>query len=392
MECYCSLRNIQDLMVDCHPIFAKDISRSHQFGPKVLPDVLFGYVLYAGRILKAEILIADIDELEQMDACKNPDKFYIPSRRWNSQNSWRRSTSETIHLNQGSSGTRRGPIIFRASPTPHQDESRRDDAMRELKMISGLLREISFIAITWNPDSNSTCREKNHFLFLWSTSALDVLLDKHIEDCWKVEGQASQDSFSCMKGHLTDIHGPDGDLRGNKQPRDPTMYGQMCGKHVSDAAKSKAKQKWAIEKPKLDNARQWRGILFIDLEDEFKHTMKNVRRKLEIPMPAAMPCKTPANCGGEICHKLGNTGPNMLVLSKLTNLWEYDWKVRRTNITKITFSAKGINSLSRYNMSHKFIPMPQASKNTRCGGCSGKRMGKLEKPPAWQLTNARNKN
>ena len=61
---------------------------------------------------------------------------------------------------------------------------------------------------------------------------------------------------------------------------------------MSDAAKSKAKQKWAIEKPKLDNARQLRGIFFIEPEDEeFRHIIKNARRKLEIPMPAAMPCK-----------------------------------------------------------------------------------------------------
>ena len=64
-------------------------------------------------------------------------------------------------------------------------------------------------------------------------------------------------------------------------------------KHMSDASKRKEKQKWAIEKPKLDNARRLRGIYFIDLEDEkFKRTMKIARRKLEIPMPAAMPCKT----------------------------------------------------------------------------------------------------
>ena len=75
---------------------------------------------------------------------------------------------------------------------------------------------------------------------------------------------------------------------------------------MSDAAKSKAEQKWTIEKPKLDNARQLRGIFFIDPDDEeFKHTMKNARRKLEIPMPAAMLCKTPTNCRGETCRNIG---------------------------------------------------------------------------------------
>ena len=61
--------------------------------------------------------IADIEELEEMVASEiharrlngkevltpmKGNNFYIPSRRWNSQSLWRRSTSETIHLNQGS--------------------------------------------------------------------------------------------------------------------------------------------------------------------------------------------------------------------------------------------------------------------------------------------------
>ena len=60
-------------------------------------------------------------------------------------------------------------------------------------------------------------------------------------------------------------------------------------KGMSDASKRKKKQKRAIEKPKLDNARRLRGIYFVNLDDEeFKLTMKNARRMLEIPMPAAM--------------------------------------------------------------------------------------------------------
>ena len=42
-----------------------------------------------------------------------------------------------------------------------------------------------------------------------------------------------------------------------------------------DASKRKAKQKFAIEKSKLDNARKLRGIFFIEPEDEdFKNIMK----------------------------------------------------------------------------------------------------------------------
>ena len=93
MDCYCYLRNIQDLlsdgntpyerrfgmpftgpvipfgsMVEYHPISAKDLSRLHQCGPKVLPDIFIVYVLYAGGIWNGDILVADIEELEEIVA------------------------------------------------------------------------------------------------------------------------------------------------------------------------------------------------------------------------------------------------------------------------------------------------------------------------------------
>ena len=107
-------------MVEYHPVSAKDISRLHQFGPIVLPGIFLGYVLSAERIWKGDIMVADIEELEQVDASEiharrfnakdvltpmKGDDFIL--RRWNSQNFWRRSTSENIHLNPGSSRTRR---------------------------------------------------------------------------------------------------------------------------------------------------------------------------------------------------------------------------------------------------------------------------------------------
>ena len=93
MECYTYLRNVTDLlsdgktpcerrfgvsfdgpvipfgaMVEYHPISAKDLSRLHQFGSKVLPGLFLGYALHAGRIWKGDILVADIQELEEVDA------------------------------------------------------------------------------------------------------------------------------------------------------------------------------------------------------------------------------------------------------------------------------------------------------------------------------------
>ena len=56
---------------------------------------------------------------------------------------------------------------------------------------------------------------------------------------------------------------------------------------------------------KLDNASQSRGLFFIEPDDEdFKHTV-NACRTFEIPMSAAMLCKTPVNCRGDTCRNIG---------------------------------------------------------------------------------------
>ena len=53
--------------------------------------------------------------------------------------------------------------------------------------------------------------------------------------------------------------------------------------------------------------------------------------------------------------------------------------------------AKRVNSMTRDSLVHKFIPMPQVLKNSRCKGGSGKELEKLEKIPAWDLTKVINK-
>ena len=93
MECYTYLRNVTDLLsdgktpyerrfgqpfrgpivpfgslVEYHPITVKDESRIHQFGKKVLPGLFLGYALYVGGMWKGDVLVADLEELETMDA------------------------------------------------------------------------------------------------------------------------------------------------------------------------------------------------------------------------------------------------------------------------------------------------------------------------------------
>jgi len=55
-------------MVEYYPISSRDQSRLHQFGKQVLPGIFLGYALIAGGIWKGNVLVADIEELEKMDA------------------------------------------------------------------------------------------------------------------------------------------------------------------------------------------------------------------------------------------------------------------------------------------------------------------------------------
>ena len=141
VECYCYLRNIHDklserrfgkqfnglvipfgVMVEDHPISAKDQSRLHQIGSKVLPGIFLDSALYAGRNLerrhysRRHCRIGGDGRIwipRQKAQCKGSViaakkwKLHVPGRRWNSQNLWGRTASENIHLDPGPTGTRR---------------------------------------------------------------------------------------------------------------------------------------------------------------------------------------------------------------------------------------------------------------------------------------------
>ena len=55
-------------MVEYHPSSPKDQATLHQFGKKVIPGIFLGYELIAGGIWKGDILIADLEDLEKLDA------------------------------------------------------------------------------------------------------------------------------------------------------------------------------------------------------------------------------------------------------------------------------------------------------------------------------------
>ena len=124
---------------------------------------------------------------------------------------------------------------------------------------------------------------------------LDVMQESRIDDYWNIDGSRDlSDSWTVFTQFTLLIEKPpEGHMwsgwrlskrQATSRPDHswPELWREMSEKH-----------EWAIEKPKLDNARRLRGIYFIDPEDmEFNETIRNAGKKLETPMAPAVPCKT----------------------------------------------------------------------------------------------------
>ena len=130
---------------------------------------------------------------------------------------------------------------------------------------------------------------------------LDVKQERRIDDDWNVdESRDLSDSWTGFT-QFTQLSEkpPEGNMwSGRRLTRKqltsrPDHLWPERWRGMSKNAKLREKHKWAIEKPKLDNARRLRGIYFIDPEDmKFKEIFQNARRTLETPTAPAMFCKT----------------------------------------------------------------------------------------------------
>ena len=151
-------------------------------------------------------------------------------------------------------------------------------------------------------------------------------------------------------------------------------------KHISDASKRKEKQKWAIEKPKLDNARRLCGIFSIEPEEEeFKRIMKNARGKLENPMPAAVPCRIYLHQHRETCGTVGQHKTKYACIVEADESVRIRMEGSQSKNHEDHIAGKGVNSLSHLNLVHKFLPIPEAMKIPVAKAALEKEREKLKK-------------
>ena len=445
MECYTYLRNVTDLLsdgmtpyerrfgkpfegpvipfgslVEYHPITAKDQSRIHQFGKKVLPGLFLGCALYAGGIWKGDVLVADLEELETMDASEIYSKrlnakevifpkegeftFPIADGRIKTPREDQELRTSTLIRPRPSRGE--GHIDFLGEsegsfPQPHDSLPVAGEAINDFWSMSGSFiyrHHVEPRVKLYSPREESFPIPLKYIDVSRTTHTnLDVKQEKRIDDYWNIDGSRdlSVPWIGFTQFTLLDEKPPDGytwfgeRLTRKQLTSRPDHLWPELWKSMGKNAKLKEKQKWSEEKIHLDNVRKLRGIYFIDPEDkEYKETIKNARKKLETSVAPAMPCKIMKNCGSDESDKNK---------TKLACILEANESTRMRMGSSIPhnhedhIAGKGENSLQHYNLVHKFIPMSQAMKIPAAKAAVDKECEKLEKISAWNLTKVKSK-
>ena len=267
---------------------AKDQSRIHQFGKKVLPGLFLGYALHAGGTWKGDVQVADLEELETMDASEIHSKrlnakeglifpqegeftFPIADGRIKTlgrDQELRTSTLVRYRPIQGESN-----IDFRGEsegslPQPHDSFPDAGEAMNDFWSMSGSFiyrHHVEPRVKLYSPREESFPIPLKYIDVSRTTHTnLDVKQERRIDDYWNIDG--SRDLSDPWTG-FTQF----------------TLLEEKTSRRifVVRVEINKKKQKWSNEKLHLENARKFRGIYFIDLEEkEFKETIKNAPCKL----------------------------------------------------------------------------------------------------------------
>ena len=162
---------------------------------------------------------------------------------------------------------------------------------------------------------------------------------------------------------------------------------------MSRAPQRKKKKHRGIDKPKLDNARKPRGICFIDPDDEeLMETIENARKKLVMPMEAAVPCtlKTTKRQNKLLETDSETNGSNKIQKTLHGPIVEpHEFSRKPSEPTLPTdhedhIAEKGFNSIRHYNLVHKKIQMPQPMKILEAKPAVDNKWKKLETLPAVQ--------
>ena len=207
-------------------------------------------------------------------------------------------------------------------------------------------------------------------------TSLDVLLENilkitgtsmKIENC-QMHGQASQDLFFEWKATWRIYMVRCGDWRGNKQHIDVIMHGHRCGYICL-----------------MHNANKYVVSSSLNLRMRISRTSwKNAHRKLELPMPAAMLCKTPINSGGETLCGIGESKTKHACIVDADECMRIQLEGVPYRYHEDHIAAKTNKFTQSLWSGAQVYANASSIKNTGCEGCNENKMGKIGKDGSWR--------
>ena len=214
-------------------------TRLHQFGPKVLPGNFLGYALHAEGIWKGDILVADIEELEQMDESEihawrlnarevltplSGEKFIFPNADGKVKLSGVGQVlrTSTFIRDRPDRGEEQGHLLGESDGCPPQDSSTDNGgAKNDFWSTSGnyIYRHHGEPRVTLYAPREESFPIPLRYIDVTRArgTTLDVMLESRINDYWNVEGDrdisdawAGFTRFTRLneKNLQVNIHGP----------------------------------------------------------------------------------------------------------------------------------------------------------------------------------------
>ena len=195
-------------LVEYHILLRRDQSRIHQFGKKVLPGFSSDTLSTRRRIWKGDVLVADLEELETMDASENHSRrlnakemifpkqreFYFSNRRWKKKTlggdlDLRTSTLVRPRPIQGESnidflGESEGSL-----PQPHDSHPDAGESINDFWSMSGsfIYRHHVEPRVKLNsPREESFPIPLKYIVSRTTHTNLDVKQEKRIDDYWNI--------------------------------------------------------------------------------------------------------------------------------------------------------------------------------------------------------------
>ena len=242
------------------PVYASSIWQ------EILPDIFFGYASIAGEIGKRDILVADIEELEKMDASEiyprrinakevlisqkgdeiifpvadgtaklsgRDYEFRVPtSQAGTNRKQWRSQWRNSRRLGRVTNRWRWSPCRLMVDPRwLHLSSSQWTSSSSLCAERRNIPFPLKYIDVTRSTYTNLDVMQEKRVMIIGMSTRIEVR---------QILGKGFT-KFTILK----------------EKPSNGVFVVQTCG-----AAQRKEKQEWANEKSQLDNARRLRELLF----------------------------------------------------------------------------------------------------------------------------------